>query len=100
MPPEDPDQRATTRRPLPQAILFERTAQGSRRRRRRLRRGLGRDISPAGARFWSRCFLAQGEILRLFLELERPRTRIPVVSEVRWSRPVSGGFEVGLRFLA
>lgn len=81
-------------------LLFERTASVAGLDQPSMRQGVGCDISTQGAGFLTDCALRQGEILRLLFPSEASHTRVPVVSEVRWSREEPEGFRVGLQFLA
>jgi hypothetical protein len=83
-----------------QVVRFERSAGDLEPEHRGTAHGIGCDISEQGLSLLTDCFLGQGEILKLHIPLAEDRASVPVFSDVRWVRPESEGFRVGLQFLA
>lgn len=100
MPNVHPDHRVIPRTTLNLVVQFERTASMVRPAQAPMGQAVGYDISARGAGFLTNDAMRPGEILRLLLPFEASHTPVPVMSEVRWSLEVPGGFRVGLQFLA
>ncbi len=58
------------------------------------------DVSDGGMGLSTDIPMQGGEVLKVYLPLDVTGTRLPVYSEVMWSRAVGEKFRAGLRFLA
>jgi len=57
------------------------------------------DISEYGIGLTTQCELKKTQIIKLFISLEKSKTKLPVFAEVVWTKEVDDRIKAGLRFL-
>ncbi len=57
------------------------------------------NISHGGLCITTQSPLLQGEFIRLKLQIEDTKIKIPSFAQVKWVRPINGNFELGIEFL-
>ncbi len=57
------------------------------------------DISEDGIGLTTQCDLKKSQIIKLFVPLEKPKTKLPVFAEVVWTKEINDRIKAGLRFL-
>lgn len=93
------DNRTDTRMAFRQAVSFELSTMESGRFANIVEQGLGVDLCLGGMGMTTRYQLKSGDVLKLFFPVTEGETRLPVYTEVMWSRSAAGECRTGLRFL-
>ncbi len=57
------------------------------------------DISEHGIGLTTQCNLKKSQVIKLFISLEKPKTKLPVFAEVVWTEEIDDRIKAGLRFL-
>lgn len=94
------EKRAGTRESLAQAISFELTAIDAGKIENVVIQGLGVDLSDGGMGMTTHHPLKEGEVIRIFFPVTEGQTKVPILTEVMWSRYLAGEYRSGLRFLS
>ena len=62
-------------------------------------RAVGVDINSNGIGVLTEKPISPGGVVKLYLPLGDPKTMIPTLSEVRWTKPLNGNYRMGLHFI-
>ena len=93
------EKRTDKRKSLAQAISFELSTVDSDRIENVVIQGLGVDVSDGGMGMTTPYPLKGGEVVKIFFPVTEGETRVPILTEVMWSRYCAGEYRSGLRFL-
>jgi hypothetical protein len=88
-------ERREYRHSLEVAKSASRQASGS-----QVQQAMSMDISAGGLGLETPALLERGEIVQLLMPMAGTDVAMPVFAEVRWARPASAAWRVGLQFLA
>lgn len=93
------EKRTDTRKSLTQPISFELSMMTSGQMENVVIQGLGVDLSSGGMGMRSHFPLKGGQVVKIFFPVTEGHTRVPVLTEVMWSKFCAGEYHSGLRFL-
>lgn len=94
-----PEKRTDTRESLAQPISFELSLVADGKMDNVLIQGLGVDLSSGGMGMTSPVPLKGGQVVKIFFPVTEGPTRVPVLTEVMWTKYCAGEYRSGLRFL-
>ena len=93
------EKRTDTRKSLAQPISFELSMMTTGKTENVVIQGLGVDVSAGGVGMTSAFPLKGGQVVKIFFPVTEGKTRVPVLTEVMWSKFCAGEYRSGLRFL-
>jgi hypothetical protein len=93
------EKRTDQRKSLAQAVSFELSTVEAGRIENVVIQGLGVDVSDGGMGMTTQYPLKGGEVVKIFFPVTEGETRVPILTEVMWSKYCAGEYRSGLRFL-
>ena len=91
--------RSKVRRAFNRAVPFEMLTVESNQVENIQQKALCLDISEGGLGLSAGVPLKRGQVVKVFLPVQKVHVSLPVFAEVVWSEPSNGSFRVGLRIL-